>query len=67
MQDREISYVQASRARGETRFYIDRAAAGKDFAAITAAMDRTRQKNMALELLEPKEAEHPLEQDQDLR
>ena len=59
MQDREITYVQASRARGETRFYVDRAEAGKDFSNITEKIHRTGRKYMALELLEKEGPDEP--------
>jgi ATP-dependent exoDNAse (exonuclease V) alpha subunit len=52
MQDREASYVQASRARGETRIYMDRATAGEELAEVTRAMERSRAKDLALDLLE---------------
>jgi hypothetical protein len=43
MVDRELTYVQASRARGETRWYI-----GNDFPETTREMARSRQKEMAI-------------------
>jgi conjugative relaxase-like TrwC/TraI family protein len=43
MQDRHLSYVQASRAREEMSFYIDR----KDAATIQRQMERDRTKDMA--------------------
>lgn len=52
MQDRELSYVQASRARNETRFYIDQATAGKYFRQAAKLMSQTRQKDLATELHE---------------
>ena len=52
MQDREASYVQASRARGETRIYMDRSTAGEELVEVTRAMERSRAKGLALDLLE---------------
>lgn len=43
MVDRELTYVQASRARGETRWYI-----GSDIPEATREMARSRQKEMAI-------------------
>jgi conjugative relaxase-like TrwC/TraI family protein len=51
MQDRELSYVQASRARGETRIYAERAETGEDFSTLTKEMKRSRQKEMAVEVI----------------
>lgn len=47
MQDREISYVQASRAREETRIFVDRAEAGERLAELTRQMSQSRQKELA--------------------
>jgi ATP-dependent exoDNAse (exonuclease V) alpha subunit len=57
MQDREISYVQASRARSQTHFYVEKEKAGKDLATIAATMERSREKKMAIDLLPPREKE----------
>jgi len=51
MQDRELSYVQASRAKGLTRFYVDEKTAGKDFENIANLMSQGHQKQSALGLL----------------
>jgi len=48
MQDRELSYVQASRARTETRLYADRETAGDNLVDLTRAMQRSRPKILAL-------------------
>lgn len=53
MQDREISYVQASRSRGETRLFTDREEAGEDLTRIVRQMAQSRQKEMALAVLQP--------------
>ena len=50
MQDREISYVQASRARGDTHFYIDRNEAGQGLSKIAEMMTQSRQKTTILEM-----------------
>jgi Ti-type conjugative transfer relaxase TraA len=52
MQDREITYVQASRARGLTRFYLDRDAAGERLDAIVRQMSASHQKLLAQEIVE---------------
>jgi conjugative relaxase-like TrwC/TraI family protein len=52
MQDREISYVQASRARGDTRFYTDRLTTDKKLNKLSAAMSQSRQKELAVEIQE---------------
>lgn len=50
MQDRELSYVQASRARESTRFYTTPDVAGDNLAGLAARMERSRQKQMAHEM-----------------
>lgn len=47
MQDRELSYVQMSRAREETRLYVSEADAGEDLSALVSEMSRTRAKDLA--------------------
>lgn len=54
MQDRELSYVQASRAKNETRFYIDKSEAGEDLKELTKQMERSREKTLATSLIEAK-------------
>src|SRR5262249_2932810 len=51
MQDREISYVQASRAREETRLFTDRMEAGDDLAELVRQMSTSRQNVLAHDLL----------------
>ena len=48
MQDRELTYVQASRARGETRFFIDKFEAGEELEEITRQMNKSHQKDLAV-------------------
>jgi len=47
MQDREMSYVQGSRAREETTFYMTRIESGDEIAQLAREMERSRQKEMA--------------------
>ena len=47
MQDREITYVQASRSRAETRIFIDVNEAGEDLTRLVKQMNNSRQKEMA--------------------
>jgi ATP-dependent exoDNAse (exonuclease V) alpha subunit len=63
MQDREISYVQASRARNETRLFSDRMEAGDDLTKLTRAMKRSRKKELAHALFEENLHHHHLEQE----
>jgi ATP-dependent exoDNAse (exonuclease V) alpha subunit len=51
-QDRELSYVQASRARGTTRFFLDKAEAGDDLRDLCKQLERSRRKNLSHDLLE---------------
>ncbi len=51
MQSREMSYVQASRAREETRFYADKQTAGPDHDRLVRAMEQEQSHCMAHELL----------------
>jgi conjugative relaxase-like TrwC/TraI family protein len=44
------SYVQASRAREEARFYTDRANAGQELETLSAQMNRMQQKDLALDV-----------------
>lgn len=50
MQDRELSYVQISRAKLKTHIYTDRLEAGDNLSALTEQMERSRQKELALDL-----------------
>jgi Ti-type conjugative transfer relaxase TraA len=51
MQDRHLTYVQTSRARGETRLFIDSLEAGAELTLIARRMEQERFKGMASELL----------------
>lgn len=53
MQDRHLSYVQASRATENTRFYCDRFEAGKGLEEMAKQMGQSRQKDLAHDLLQP--------------
>jgi len=50
MQDREATYVQASRARLATRLYTDEVSAGDEMSELCRAMERSRAKSLALDL-----------------
>lgn len=50
-QDLHAAYVQASRARSETRLYADRLSAGDELADLVRSMERNRQKGLAHDLL----------------
>lgn len=47
MQDLHLSYVQASRAKAQTRFYMHRAEAGEELTALIEKMSRSREKYLA--------------------
>lgn len=51
-QDRELSYVQASRARGTTRFFIDKLEAGDDLKELIKQAERSRRKDLSHDILE---------------
>jgi len=59
LQDRELAYVQASRSRGATRLYIDRAAAGDTVAQLARQMSVSHQKELAVAVANPAVAERP--------
>ncbi len=50
MQDREMSYVQVSRAAAETRLFTDKIEAGENLADLVRQMSTSRQKIMAQEI-----------------
>ena len=52
MQDRESSYVQASRARLETKVYTDELSAGEDMEDLLRGMERSCAKDLARDLLD---------------
>ncbi|RYZ81318.1 MAG: hypothetical protein EOP06_23735 [Proteobacteria bacterium] len=47
MQDREITYVQASRARAETRIFVDQETAGENITRLVQQVAMSRQKELA--------------------
>jgi conjugative relaxase-like TrwC/TraI family protein len=49
MQDRELSYVQMSRSRTQTKIYTERAEVGDTIAELAKTMSHTRQKDIAQE------------------
>ncbi len=51
-QDRELSYVQASRARGDTRFFVNKLDGGEQFRELHKQVERSRQKDLAHDVLE---------------
>jgi ATP-dependent exoDNAse (exonuclease V) alpha subunit len=55
MQDLHLSYVQASRAKELTRFYVDRREAGEELAQLAGAMSRDREKKLAHDEVQDKE------------
>lgn len=57
MQDRELSYVQASRARESTRFYTDRHEAGEELSQLAKQMNKSNQKILAHEVMKQAEIE----------
>ena len=50
MQDRELSYVQVSRAKDATRLYTDKVEAGEKLREISRQMSKSRQKELAVSL-----------------
>ena len=59
-QDRELSYVQASRARGSTRFFVDRLEAGEDLDELCKQIERSRQKDLAHDVVEQQGRENTM-------
>jgi len=56
MQDREATYVQASRARIDTHIYTDSSSAGgPEHEALARAMERSRAKDLASDVLEDRQ------------
>jgi len=51
MQDRELSYVQVSRAKLSTRIYTDKIEAGEKLSSLSQQMSKSRQKTLASDLL----------------
>lgn len=63
MQDRELSYVQMSRARELTQVFTTQAHAGEDLTELTRAMAHSRAKEISVEK-ERSEAEHIRQQEE---
>jgi hypothetical protein len=47
MQDRELSYVQMSRTRGDTKIYTEARDAGDTITELSREMHKSRQKELA--------------------
>lgn len=52
MQDKELSYVQASRARGTTRLFTTQLEAGSEYERLSRIMSQSHQKQLATDLQE---------------
>jgi Ti-type conjugative transfer relaxase TraA len=52
MQDRELSYVQMSRSKGQTKIYTERAEVGDTIAELSKTMSRSRQKELAQDIIQ---------------
>ncbi len=52
MQDRELSYVQTSRARSQTRIFTTELEAGPELSQLSLTMNRSHQKELAATLLD---------------
>lgn len=66
MLDRELAYVQSSRARGETRIYTDRHEAGDLIASLAKQMNKSRQKDLAVDIAADHERERERERQKSL-
>jgi conjugative relaxase-like TrwC/TraI family protein len=68
MPDRELSYVQASRARAMTRFFMEESKAGPELSSVARQMERSHQKTLAPSLQEQtREEKTPKEEKQQER
>lgn len=56
MQDRELTYVEMSRARQQTQIYSDEASAGADLKALIREMQRSREKELAHRVMQKDDA-----------
>lgn len=65
MQDRELSYVQFSRARGTTRAYTNEVEAGENMELLVAAMERSRAKDLAHDVMHRPDRDHRMEHEQE--
>lgn len=54
-QDQALSYVQISRARAETRLYVDRLQAGEELADLARQMSKTNAKELAIDQVDRNE------------
>jgi Ti-type conjugative transfer relaxase TraA len=63
MQDRELSYVQISRARDNTHLYIDKLEAGENLKEMVLTMEHSRAKELALDVQRQRGHERELEHD----
>jgi conjugative relaxase-like TrwC/TraI family protein len=62
MQDREISFVQASRARGDTFWFADRHEAGKELLNLCRQFNQSRAKTNALDILAQNHQQRTIEE-----
>ncbi len=53
MQDRELTYVQASRGKSVTQFFMSAGDAGKKLSSISNQMSKSHKKELALSVIEP--------------
>lgn len=67
MQNWELTYVEASRARDLTHFYVDRATAGPELKDLASLMKRSDQKEMASTLREERLREEEAERERQRR
>src|SRR5262249_48045024 len=65
MTDLHSAYVQGSRARGVTRWFTDVNEAGDELADLARQMSRSRQKDLAHDILEGIDARVPRERDRE--
>ena len=61
MQDRELTYVQASRARNDARFFTTEAEAGEGLKNLTKSMERSSEKILASKFRESELNDHAKE------
>lgn len=62
MQHRELTYVQASRAKNEARFFTTEVEAGEKLKELAASMQRSQEKLMALDFGKTRKAQAPEEE-----
>lgn len=67
MQDRELSYVQVSRARTATRIYSTEAEVGEGLAELARSFEKSRQKELAVLQMERAEEEELIRDQQSQR